>query len=290
MTGIYYVELADVLAGAGVAVAVTDVNAGWERRARSSGGFASPPLAVCWHHTASSTSPGSDLSWMIHGSDDAPIGNMLLDRDGVVWPIAAGAANTQGKGGPATFSRGTVPVDQGNSRIWGIEVANSGLGETWPLAQVDAYFAASNALSVVMFGNRPDDVITHGGPDGWAPDRKIDPATAAAVTGTWRPAAVTSSGTWSLDDIRGECARRATTTTPPPEEPDMTDEQAAQLATIAAQLDELHSYHVDPLAGNLDPNGDEINSAWTAVYAYRIAQDCQRRMWAIEDALGIAHT
>jgi hypothetical protein len=201
---IYYVELVDVLTAAGVVCRVDFVNEGWERRARSSGGFSSPPLACCWHHTASSASPEADLNWMIHGSDDAPIGNLLLDRGGVVWPIAAGAANTQGKGGPATFSRGVCPVDNGNSRLWGMEVANNGLGEPWPLAQIDAYFKASNALNE-LFGNQPNDVITH---QVWAPDRKIDPATTAAVQGPWHPAAVTSSGTWSLDDIRFECARR----------------------------------------------------------------------------------
>ena len=190
MTGIYYVELVDVLTAAGVACRVDDVNAGWQDRARSSGGFASPPL-------------------------------------GVVWPIAAGAANTQGKGGPATFSRGVCPVDSGNSRLWAIEAANNGVGEPWPRAQVDAYYATSNALNA-LFGNQPNDVITHalGEGLGWT-DRKIDPATSAAVGGPWQPAAVTSSGTWSLDDIRFECARRWNGLPPVPQpdpDPDPAEE------------------------------------------------------------------
>ena len=214
MSGRYYTELIDVLTAAGVRCAVGDQNRGWETRARSSGGFAAGlPLGNVWPHTASRTTPANDLAYMCHGSDDAPIGNLLLDREGVVWPIAAGAANTQGKGGPFTFSRGTVPVDSGNSQIFGMEVANGGTGEPWPAVQIDAYFAASNALAA-LFGNLPTDICTHA--EWTLMQRKIDPATAAAVQGWWIPEAVTTSGTWSGDDIRHECQRRAGHTDPEP--------------------------------------------------------------------------
>jgi Negative regulator of beta-lactamase expression len=102
-----------------------------------------------------------------------------------------------GKGVPASFSRGTIPLDTGNTRGWQIEVANNGVGEPWPVAQIDAYFASSNALNY-HFGNAATDVITH---HQWAPTRKIDPATAAAVQGPWQPRSINSSGTWNLDDI-----------------------------------------------------------------------------------------
>ncbi len=210
---LYYRQLIDVLQAAGVQCAVNSINAGWENRARGSGGFPSAPLGVCWHHTASATSVNNDLSYMINGSSDAPIGNMLLARDGVVWPIAAGAANTQGKGGPTTFSRGTVPVDNGNTRMWGIEAANNGVGEPWPQAQIDAYFKINNALAG-MFGNQITDLISH---QGYAPTRKIDPATAAAVQGPWRPGSINSSGTWSVPDIKAEATRRAGTQPVPPD-------------------------------------------------------------------------
>lgn len=213
MSGLYYPELLDVLRAAGCHVAESSTTAGWQTRARSSGGFPAPPLAVFWHHTASQTSPANDLHYMIVGCDDAPVGNLLLDRTGTFWPIAAGASNCAGKGGPATFTRGTIPLDSGNTRGWQIEVANNGVGEAWPRVQVDAFFAGSNALNAHV-GNTPGDVITH---QAWAPTRKIDPATAAAVEGPWHPYAVTSSGTWSLPDIAAECARRAgTTPTPQP--------------------------------------------------------------------------
>jgi len=209
------------------------MNAGWETRARSSGGFPAPPLAVFWHHTASSTSPANDLPWMIHGSDDAPIGNVLLDRAGVYWPIAAGASNCAGKGGPASFSRGTIPLDSGNTRGFQVECASNGVGGLWPVEQIDALFAGSNALNAHV-GNRPDDVITH---QGWT-DRKIDPATAAAVQGQWRPVSVTSSGTWSLADVRNECLARAGTLPPPrPSDPHPAPPPTKEDTSMVVALD-----------------------------------------------------
>jgi hypothetical protein len=216
VSGIYYAELADVLRAAGVEVGVGSQNVGWETRARSSGGFPSPPLAVFWHHTASETSIENDLAWQCHGCDDAPVGNMTIARDGVVWPVAAGASNCAGKGGPATFSRGTIPADSGNTRGFNIEVAAAGTpGHPWPVAQIDAYFRTSNALNELA-GNLPTDVISHalGAGDGWT-DRKIDPATAADVEGPWRPSSVNGSGTWSLADIRAECSRRSSSSPGP---------------------------------------------------------------------------
>jgi hypothetical protein len=64
---------------------------------------------------------------------------------------------------------------------------------------------------------------------------------------------------------------------------DMTSDQARQLA-------ELHAALVVPMPGNFDPNGVEMGVNWTTVYGMRVGQDIQRRLWAIEDALGIPHT
>jgi hypothetical protein len=228
MSGIYYDEMLDVLRAAGCTCQESSTTNGWQTRARSSGGFPEPPLGVFVHHTASSTSPANDLAYMINGSDDAPVGNLLIDRDGICWPVAAGASNCAGKGGPVTLSRGTIPLDAGNTRGWQIECANSGTGETWPQAQIEALFTAVNALNYHV-GNQPYDVVSHalGEGDGWT-SRKIDPATADAVEGPWRPSSTNSSGTWRLADIITECVARAT----PPQEDDMTDEQAAQLAHV----------------------------------------------------------
>lgn len=213
--GDIYIDIVGILRGAGLAVEVNDINEGWERRSRSSGGFNAQPLGVQWHHTASSASVNSDLSYMINGSPDEPVGNVLLGRDGVYRPIAGGAANTSGKGGPNSFSRGTVAKDSGNTQLFSIEIANNGVGEAYPQVQIDAAFAGSNALNAA-FGNQPSDVITHalGAGDGYT-DRKIDPATADGVQGPWRPRSTNSSGTWSMGDLRAECIARSGQSPPP---------------------------------------------------------------------------
>lgn len=223
--GDVYIPIFDILAAAGLSVVVGDINEGWERRSRSSGGFNDQPIAVQWHHTASSASVNSDLNYMINGSPDEPVGNVLLDREGTFWPIAGGAANTSGKGGPNNFSRGTCPKDSGNTYLFSIEIANNGVGERYSQAQIDAAFAGSNALNA-YFGNQPDDVVTHalGAGDGYT-DRKIDPAT-TNIEGPWQPDSTNSSGTWSQADLRSECNARAGSPgpgpgpdpTPPPQE------------------------------------------------------------------------
>jgi hypothetical protein len=223
--GSLYYDWVSILRNAGCTVAENSTTNGWQRRARSSGGFSSPPLGVWWHHTASQTSPQNDLEYMINGSSDRPVGNLLLDRTGTFWPIAGGASNCAGKGGPWTFSRGTCPLDSGNTYGMQLEVANNGVGEAWPAAQMDAYFRGSNALNAFV-GNRPDDVVGHAH---YAPTRKIDPATASAVQGSWRPRSINSSGTWNLDDIKAECRARAGQT-PSPNPPLEDDDQMLRAA------------------------------------------------------------
>lgn len=220
--GSYYVDIAGILRNAGCQVGVNDINEGWERRSRSSGGFNAAPLAVQWHHTASSASVNSDLSYMINGSPDEPVGNVLLDRDGIFWPVAGGAANTSGKGGPNSFSRGTCPKDSGNTVIFSIEIANNGVGERYSEAQINAAFRGSNALNAA-FGNRPDDVIPHSLAEGSGyTDRKIDPAT-TNLEGDWQPRSVNSSGTWSHADLKAECNARAGSPGPGPTPPPIPD-------------------------------------------------------------------
>lgn len=206
----YLTELAGWLRGAGLAVVEY---AGWQTRARSSGGYADGrPWCCMWHHTASRSSPEADAAYIATGSPDAPLANLLIARDGVVWLLAAGATNTNGKGYALTFSRGTVPDDRMNEFAVSIEIANAGTGEPYPPEQIDAAFAASLAVTAGC-GLEPTDAANH---HDWAPDRKIDCATAAAVAaGSWQPAAVNSSGSWSLVDLRAELSRRAGATPAP---------------------------------------------------------------------------
>jgi hypothetical protein len=115
------------------------------------------------------------------------------------------------------MSRGTVPSDSMNTHAIGIEAANDGVGQLWPQAQIDAYFAINNALAAA-YGLQPSDCATH---NSYAPDRKIDPAVATSVEGPWMPSTVTSSGTWSVDDVRSEANLRAVTAPPPSGDDDM---------------------------------------------------------------------
>jgi hypothetical protein len=229
MGSIYLDWLPDVLSAAGCQVHEYDT--GWPTRSRSSGGYAAAPLGVSWHHTAGAAgaSAQSECDYMVRYSDAKPTCNLYVARDGVVWVLAGGATNTSGKGGPLTMSRGVIGTDCANTTTVGMEMGNNGVGEAWPAVQVDAAFRASNAINA-RCGNQPTDVFSH---QCYAPTRKTDPATAAAVQGPWSPRSCTTSGTWDCDDIRTECARRAAGI---PEEDDMTDEQ---LYAITDRLDAL---------------------------------------------------
>jgi N-acetylmuramoyl-L-alanine amidase len=244
MSGRYLTDLADICRAAGLDVVEVD---GWQTRARSSGGYADGrPWCVMWHHTASSTSPANDVSYIVTGSPDAPLANLYLSRDPTVYVCAAGATNTNGKGGPLPVSRGTVPADSMNTYAIGIEAQNDGTGQPWPQQQIDAYFTLSDALTD-GYGLAADDVASH---NVWAPDRKIDPATANAVQGPWQPGSINSSGTWSVGDLRGECRRRSSTTPPPTPTPPGDDMRAGPYLIQATGRDGTPNGRVYATDGN----------------------------------------
>jgi len=256
--GSIYLPLADIASDAGLVVKVTSTNAGWERRARSSGGFSAVPLGHMWHHAASSTSMSDEacVNYQVRGNPDNPVGNLTLGRNGDAWPIAGGASNCSGKGGPTKFSRGTCPTDGGNTTLVNTEVNNNGVGEPWSTKLIDAYFAWSNAINTYL-GNLAADIVGHA----HYTSRKVDPATADAVQGPWKPRSCNSSGTWNLDDMRAECLRRATTTDTP-EVPDMTDDQARQLA----ELWQYCTQRIGAPGQFTDPGGANLNLPWAAAW------------------------
>jgi hypothetical protein len=187
MGGVWLRSLPDVLRDAGL---VVDTYPNWENRARSTGGY-DGVFAVQVHHTASSSSPGGDMSYMWEGSPDRPVGAIYLARDGRVTVGAAGATNTSGKGGPRQTVHGTIPLDSANKFVISIEAANNGVGEPWPAAQQDAYIkmcAALNAAYDLSVGD------THAHFE-WT-DRKIDPA------GNSRYAS--GGNKWNMDAFRGD--------------------------------------------------------------------------------------
>jgi N-acetylmuramoyl-L-alanine amidase len=208
---VWLYDLPDVIDAAGLEVSTWD---GWETRSRSSGGY-DGLWAICTHHTASDASPTSDMNWMWSNpaNDDGPVGAIYLARSGAVTVGAAGATNCQGKGGPWSTSRGTIPVDSGNRYALAIEAANRGDGEPWPSAQTDAYVELVAAL-VEWYGLEYGDVMSH-----WewvAPPpttgRKIDPA----GNSPW----ATGAASWNMDAFRATVAGA-----PPPPHPNEGDDE-----------------------------------------------------------------
>lgn len=185
--------------------------AGWETRSRSSGGF-EDIQGVAWHHTAGGGNDKGQENYAYFVSPDRPVGNLHLRFDGTWVMGAAGAANTMGKGGPVTGSKGTIPLNDGNRRMVAIEAHNDGIGQNWPEVQIDSYFAGTLVICDLYGLNPLTDVWTHFGycrPS--CPGRKIDPAKNTAVSGPWRPMAELTSGTsrtWSEQDIRIELDSR----------------------------------------------------------------------------------
>lgn len=187
---LYLTDMADVLRRAGLRVMETP---GWQQRAYPKwGGFQQPPTHVMVHHTASKTTPANDLNYIL-SSPLAPIGNIYLDRTGVVWLVAAGTAVTNGAGSSRPWNGG-VPDNAMNHYSIAIEAANDGIGEPWPKMQTDAYVrlcaALCDAYKIPM-----NHVRAHWE---WAPGRKIDPAGPSP----W----AAGKASWNMDRFRADVA------------------------------------------------------------------------------------
>jgi hypothetical protein len=245
--GSLYYPWADIASDAGINVKVTNTNAGWERRARSSGGFSATPLGTMWHHAASSTSTSDEacVNYQVRGNPDNPVGNGTLGRNGDFWPIAGGASNCSGKGGPWAFSRGTCGQDAGNTTLVNFEVNNNGVGEPWSTQLIDNYFKLSNAINAFL-GNQATDIVGH---HHYTPSRKIDPATASGVQGPWKPRSCSSSGTWNLDDMKNECARRAGAAPAPGPGPGPTPDQEDDVKALVIKGSDQPTYYAWSEAG-----------------------------------------
>ena len=177
-------------------------HSGWEKRCRSSGGY-NALMGIVVHHTASKTSTASDCNYMWNSAQDRPIGAIYLARDGEVVVGAAGATNCAGKGGPYTTSKGTIPLDSGNSNTISIEAGNAGTGEQWPTAQQDSYVALVAALCSYYGFDPLRDVMAH---YEWT-SRKIDPA------GNSRYAS--GGNKWNMGQFRNDVKAKTTGGGPP---------------------------------------------------------------------------
>lgn len=247
MGGRYLTDLAQVVRALGL---VVQEEPGWPSRARSSGGYDSGrPTHVMVHHTASG--PGSDgqadVNYCCYGSADKPLANLYLSRSGKVWVMAAGATNTNGKGGPID----NVPADSMNTHAIGIEAANGGTGEPWPQAQQDAYVVLVAGLQAA-YG-----IPYSRGHAEWAPSRKIDPAGQSA----WAQ----GSATWNMNAFRGSVAAGPA---PAPPEDEMTDADWTQMAELIDQR--LRNYFAN---GEGNPTtGRIVQATTTSLKNYRVTQ------------------
>ena len=215
----------------------------WKRRGLEYAGTG--PLSVTWHHTASGGSQLGILRFELYKYDSAPGNNVNIAPDGTVYVLAVGSCYTNGKVTLRRFSRG---MGGNNATSFTMEIHNPGNGtKPYPQAQVDACFAVSNTVNRLS-RNKPTDLATH---HELAPDRKTDPATAAAVQGPWKPRSCTSSGTWHGDDIRGEAVRRAGGATTPttPTTPTTTEDDDMFVTTIIKHASRPHRYGTNKTGG-----------------------------------------
>jgi LysM repeat protein len=187
-------DLADVLRNAGLTVQEVD---GWKQRQRGGSGYQmARPQGIIVHHTASPKSWDGkrDVDYMTKQCEAKPLANLYLDRSGRFWVLAAGATNTNGKGGPWQ----SIPQNGANSRVIGIEAGNDGVGEAWPDVMQEAYVKGVAALAAAY---RIDTkmILSH---QEWAPGRKVDPS------GPSRFGSKNASGSWNMDNFRAAVAQK----------------------------------------------------------------------------------
>jgi hypothetical protein len=215
----------------------------WQTRSRSSGDF-DEIMGVGVHHAADST--GTTLAatelWATVTAPDRPIGNGTVTRTryGPIFSLwAVRATNTQGKGGPVLTSRGVIPLDSGNRRMFSIEAMNNGVGEPWDDRMCDLYVLVVCAVidcTNATQGGTPlgaGDVFAH---FEWAPTRKNDPAGPCRWNGQ-------RNARWNMDAFRGEVFHRLTSgptdAPPPPPEDEVTE--ADKLQIIAGVVENMRA-------------------------------------------------
>lgn len=155
--------------------------AGWRERGRP-GTFR--PQAVIEHHDASTIKSGNAGALPIIISGRAgipgPLSQWQVARNGEWFVVAAGTANHAGRGG----FRGLT----GNSQVWGVEVANDGVGEPYSAQLHHSLNVGLNVLLEVL-GRDRGWLCGH---KEWAPRRKSDPRHSM----DWRRQSLTASSAY----------------------------------------------------------------------------------------------
>ena len=194
MGAVWLGSLPNVLRDAGL---VVETWPGWETRSRSTGGY-EQVRAIGVHHDAIATGTSLEArcrsAWDASWNRNRPVGALWLHTDGRWMVGAAGATNTQGRGGSVQTSKGLIPENRGNLYYLSIEASNNGVGEVWPTVQQDSYVRGCAALTDWL-GLETSDIHAH---FEWAPGRKIDPAGSSR----W----ATGRSSWNMDAFRSEVA------------------------------------------------------------------------------------
>lgn len=221
-------DLADILLEAGLSVREYD---GWTTRGRSGDGgwyLSGRPTHVMVHHTASASSASGQAAYIATNASYAPVANLMIDRTGLVWVIAAGPTNTNGKGtAPWTD---VVADDDMNRHAIGIELCNDGIGQPYPDAQQQACLVATRALCDA-YQIPVNHVRAH---FEWSPGRKIDPRGPSR----WADGVTM----WNMGRFRTDVATYNPTPEPPAQDDEMTLDPPIRFHD--SQLDD------DPIPGN----------------------------------------
>jgi hypothetical protein len=157
--------LADVLRQAGLKV---HEEPGWKERGHGEMGDI---RGVMLHHTAGPAEGNYPSLAIVRDGDSSlpgPRAQLGLGRDGTWFVIAAGEAWHAGKGGPWE----SVPQDDANQYMIGVEAESVGTRPDWTPEQIDAYPRGVAAL--LRHLHQPASRAL--GHKEWAPSRKSDPA------------------------------------------------------------------------------------------------------------------
>lgn len=143
----------------------------------------SPDTGVMLHHTANGGAKGNapSLYWCLN-NEYAPVraAHCLIGRDGTVHILSGRGSYHAGAGGPMVLDGATVPADQGNRHLFGIEIESKGTNPSVRSltsdvdgitpAQVRSAVLVSAAVLLLM-GRDAKSLIRH---RDWAPGRKND--------------------------------------------------------------------------------------------------------------------
>ncbi|MFF3056367.1 peptidoglycan-binding protein [Streptomyces sp. NPDC057909] len=172
-------QFISVLKNAGVRVVE---HGSWRTHNRNHKGTWGPIHGVMVHHTGPySTEAGMvELCRTGYTSLPGPLCHGVIDRSGTVHLVGYGRANHAGSGDRdvlnAVIAEETLPPDNeanadGNPHFYGFECINTGVGQRWPEAQLEAMHKVSAALCRAH-GWTARSVIAH---KEWQPG-KPDPA------------------------------------------------------------------------------------------------------------------